>query len=252
MSKTKNQVIDQMNENNNQVNNRQQDVNRMTMETISRLTSAAYQAMKEVQGDRTQSDVVLQSEVYGDLWNVSVLGYNRFLQTERKNMEYRKHSLHDLLKELYQRMQMFYHYAVAEGADLPGIKWSMEQGKYERPTIEPQQADGEYFVLHLGECALNLEHSFIDPNDIICDRPTEGRLIAIRLNLGLLQEEDPEVGESHLWDEYDEFLDFQTEFDDEKDIRNVYPCEYSHERAIRDTLAQLDVIKNMNEQAEKK
>lgn len=251
MSKTKNTVIDD--QNNTQVNNRKTDVNRMTMETLSELSIAVCHAMKEVQGDRTTGEAVCQSEVYCDLLGLSALGFDRFRATELRKMEYRNHTLHDLLKELYQRMQMFHRIAVIEGADLPGIKWTLKQGKYERPGIEPQQADGEYFVLHLKDCALNLEHSFIDPNDKICDCPTEGRLIAIRLNLGLLQEEDPEVGESHLWDEYDEFLDFQTEFDDEKDIRNVYPCEYSHERAIRDTLAQLDVIADMaNEQGDEK
>lgn len=57
----------------------------------------------------------------------------------------------------------------------------------------------------------------------------------------------PESEDSHLWDEYDEFLTFCCEFPDDKECRDIYPCEYSHEVAIRDTLAQLDVISNMNE-----
>ena len=236
MSKTKNVVIDDQNKQN--VTNYYQDVNRMTMETLSKLNTAAYHAMKEVQGDRTLSDVVLQSDLYGDLWKVSCVGHDRFVATERRKMEYRNHSLHDLLKELYQRMKMFHHYAVAKGAELPGIKWHIESNGF--------------FAIDLRDCALNMEHSFEDPHAEHHDRQKEGRLFCIGLNLPLLDSEDPESEDSHLWDEYDEFLTFCCEFPDDKECRDIYPCEYSHERAIRDTLAQLDVIKSMNEQNQNK
>ena len=146
MSKTKDMVIDDQNKR----NERKADVNRLSMETLSELHTAAYHAMKEVQGDRTLGEAVVQSDVYCDLYNITALGYDRFLATERMKMQYRKMELHDLLKELYHRMKMFHHYGVIEGAGLPGIHWHMESNGV--------------FAIDLKDCALNMEHSFDDPH----------------------------------------------------------------------------------------
>lgn len=235
MSKIKNQVIDQQNENNenkNQsINPRQRDQRRLSIETLTALNHAAIDAMKEIQGDRTTAEAACDSELYCDLMQVSLLGHNRWLDYERKKQQYYKMELHDLLKALYQRMQMYYHYQECKGRELTGITCRMEQSGV--------------FALVLGECALNLEHTF---EDDLHDN-SEGRLFCIGLNLPLLETEDPENPESHLSGEYDEFLSFCCEFDDDKECRDVYPSEYSHEAAIRSILAQLDQIGELaNEQ----
>ena len=238
MSKTKNVVIDQQNkerENNQSINPIQRDQRRLSIETLTALNRAAYDAMKEIQGDRTTAQVVSESELYCDLMQMSLLGYNRWLDYERKKQQYRDMNLHDLLKELYLRMQMFHHYQECKGRELPGITARMEQNGV--------------FALMLGECAVNLEHRFIDPHAEHYDHQREGTLFCIGLNLSLLESEDPEDPESHLSDEYDEFLTFCCEFDGDdgdKECRDVYPCEYSHEEVIRSILAQLDQIGEMN------
>lgn len=235
MSKTKNMVIDQLNENNenkNQsINPRQRDQRRLSIETLTALNLAAIAAMKEIQGDRTTAEVVGDSELYCELMQMSLLGYNRWLDYERKKQQYRDMKMNDLLKELYQRMQMYHHYQECKGRELTGITCRMEQNGV--------------FALVLGECALNLELTF---EDDLHDN-SEGRLFCIGLNLPLLETEDPENPESHLSGEYDEFLSFCCEFDADKEYRDVYPSEYSHERAIRSILAQLDQIGELaNEQ----
>lgn len=245
MSKTKNMVIDQLNEQNEnqnaagekqQVTNPiQRDQRRLSIETLTALNRAAHDAMKEIQGDRTTAEVVGDSELYCDLMQMSLLGYNRWLDYERKKQQYRDMKMNDLLRELYQRMQMYHHYQECKGRELPGITCRMEQNGV--------------FALVLGECALNLEHTFEDPDAEHYDHQREGRLFCIGLNLPLLETEDPENPESHLSGEYDEFLSFCCEFDADKEFRDVYPCEYSHELAIRSILAQLDQIAGMaNEQ----
>lgn len=232
MSKTNNQVIDQLNENNenkNQsINPRQRDQRRLSIETLTALNHAALDAMKEIRGDRTTTEAAGDSELYCDLMQMSLLGYNRWLDYERKKQKYHDMKMDDLLKELYQRMHLYYHWQEAEGRRVPGITCRMEQNGV--------------FALVLGECALNLEHTFEDPDAEHCDHQREGRLFCIGLNLPLLETEDPENPESHLSGEYDEFLSFCCEFDADKEFRDVYPSEYSHERAIRSILAQLDQI----------
>jgi len=225
MSKTKNMVIDQQNENKNQsINPRQRDQRRLSIETLTALNLAAHAAMKEIQGDRTTAEAVSDSELYCELMQMSLLGYNRWLDYERKKQQYRDMKMNDLLKELYQRMQMYHHYQECKGRELTGITCRMEQNGV--------------FSLVLGECAINLEHTF---EDDLHDN-SEGRLFCIGLNLPLLETEDPENPESHLSGEYDEFLSFCCEFDADKEYRDVYPSEYSHEAAIRSILAQLDQI----------
>ena len=107
MNKTKNQVIDQQNENNenkNQsINPRQRDQRRLSIETLTALNRAAHDAMKEIQGDRTTAEAVSDSELYCDLMQISLLGYNRWLDYERKKQQYRDMKMDDLLKALYQR-----------------------------------------------------------------------------------------------------------------------------------------------------
>ena len=217
------------NKEHNAVSSRQKDINRLSWETMSELHAAVHKAMDELRGKRTL-EAMLQSELYGELLNMAMLGSDRFFKTAKKQMTYEKKRNY-LLKALYDRMNMFYHYAVAKGSELPGIKWHIE--------------DDGTFYLNLSDCALNLEHSFEDPHADAHDKQRNGRLFSIGLNVPLLEREDPESEASHLYGEYDEFLKFYVWFDADKECRDIYPSEYSHKQAILDTLAQLDVIADM-------
>lgn len=217
------------NKEHNAVSSRQEDINRLSWETLRELHFAAFHAMSEMQRELTLENM-LQSEVYGELWMITNLGRDRWYKTQKKQIGY-KNKRNNLLKELYGRMNMFYHYAVVKGCELPGIKWFI-------------QDDGMFYVV-LGACALNLVHSFEDPHADAHDKQRDGRLIGIGLNVPLLEREDPESETSHLYGEYDEFLKFGVWFDIDKECRDIYPSEDSHEIAILDTLAQLDVIADM-------
>lgn len=209
-----------------------QDINRMSFETLRKLNNTAVDAGNEIRGTLTLEEAVLQSELYGKLFEISMIGNNRLIDTYMKEEKYWKMELHELLKELYGRMKMFHHYAVAKGAELPGIAWSIE--------------NNGVFAINLRECALNMEYSFEDPDAELNDKSRDGILFCIGLNVPLLETEDPEADESHLWGEYDEFLNFCCVFRDDKEYRDIYPCEPSHKQAIRFILAQLDLIADMN------
>jgi hypothetical protein len=131
----------------------------------------------------------------------------------------------DLLERLYQLMQQFHHYAACKGADLPGIVWEME-------------ASG-IFAIKLGDCAVNMEHSFQDGL-------TPVRLVAVGLNLPLLESDDPESGDSDSRGEYGKFLLFRCKAPDEDGIRDIYPCDHwVNCSAIANIFGSLDIIKEM-------
>lgn len=233
MSKTKNNVIDKMNEQSEKEQKYEamrQDYNRLSKETLFGLLSAVCDATRELQGADSFEDALRRSDLFCTLMDIQVRA--GCFYAKRDGMKYFKMKLHDLLRELYLRMQMFHHYAECKGAGLPGIAHHTEEGM---------------FFVDLNRCAVNLEHSFSDP-----DREEKGRLYGIGLNVPLLEREDPEREDSHLWDEYDEFLIFRCEFAGTKECRDIYPCEYDHERAIIDILGGLDAIADMNNEGTKK
>lgn len=206
------------------------DFNRLSIETLHKLLQAVIIAEKELQGDETFEYAVGHSELFSDLVPIQLMAFENM--KKRRSMKYCKMPMGELLKELYQRMQMYCHYGECKGRELPGIKWSRESNGM--------------FTITLNECAINLEHSFSDPHASLEDKKEHGRLFCIGLNLPLLDEEDPENKDSHLYGEYDEFLTFCCLFGDDNECRDIYPSEPDHEEAIRDILAGLDAIAEMN------
>lgn len=205
------------------------DFNRLSIETLHNLLQAVITAEKELQGDETFEQAVGHSGLFCDLVPIQLMAFENM--KKRRSMKYCKMQMHDLLRELYQRMQMFHHYSECKGRELPGISHRME--------------DNGVFTIILNECALNLEHSFKDHHAEYYDKTRDGKLFCIGLNLPLLEKEDPESKDSHLYGEYDEFLNFCCLFDDDNEYRDIYPGEDDHATAIRDILAGLDAIAEM-------
>lgn len=203
---------------------RAEDINRMSYETAKELCSSLTQAMKEVENGRGTIDAVDQSELYRELFTMQSLVMSRELKVIRKAMSYHKMEMHELLKVLYEILSMYHHYGACKGRELPGIAWTMER---------------DVFVLRLGECAVNMEHSVIDK----ANNDEKGRLFVI----GYDPDVDCESGE--MEGHYEKALNFLCEFKDpdgnvegrDVTLRNVW----HHEVLLRDTLAQLDVIADM-------
>ena len=204
-----------------------QDLYRLSIETVKNLSQALSKATKEVQGDQTTSAMVASSQLYCDMMPLQVTIGNLWLWREKHSDKYRKMEWMELLKELYLRLQMLYNYGECKGRELPGIAWHME------PT--------GVFAITLKDCTINMEYDVRDePTDMLC------HLFCISLNLPLLEREDPEDPESHLAGEYDEFVTFTCEFDNLKEIRDVYPSHYTFTEAMRNILGSLDIISERN------
>ena len=216
---------------------RAEDINRMSYETAKELWSSLTQAMKEVENGRGTIGAVDQSELYCELFTIQSLVMSRELKVIRKAMSYHKKEMRELLKVLYEILSMYHHYGACKGRELPGIAWTME---------------GDVFVLRLGECAVNMEHSVFDESTYcederrsacVCKEDYNGRLFAITYDTDI----DCESGENK--GHYEKALNFLCEFKDPDgniETRDVAICNtWRHEALLRDTLAQLDVISEM-------
>ena len=203
---------------------RAEDINRMSYETAKELCSSLTQAMKEVENGRGTTGVIEQSELYRELFAMQSLTFSRELQVDRRKRQYDKMEMRDLLKVLYEILSMYHHYGACKGRELPGIAWTMERN---------------IFVLRLGECAVNMEHSVIDK----VNNDENGRLFVIGYNPDI----DCESGE--MEGHYEKALNFLCEFKDPDgniEARDVAICNtWRHEALLRDTLAQLHVIADM-------
>lgn len=225
-----------------------QDVSRLTVETCRALANAFCAAEKELHGDKELADIITESEMFCGFFSLNTVLTNRLLSTAKARLPYHKMKYGELLKELYQRMQTYHHYGACHGRELPGISWKEEN---------------ERFVLRLGKCALNMEHSILDEKNLKrdslmdCTKETgeyRARLFAIGY--------DPDADcESGARADYDEALNFCAEFKDEDgnvECRDVQLVNVSHHSDLLcDILAQLDMIgeianKNINNKNNKK
>lgn len=226
-----------------------QDVNRLTVETCRILANAFCAAEKELQGDKKFTDIITESKMFCDCFSLNMVLTNRLLSTAKARQPYHKMKYGELLKELYQRMQTYHHYGACHGRELPGISWKEEN---------------ELFVLSLGECVLNMEHSIFDEKTfnrdslMDCTKGT-GEYIARLFAIGFDPDVNCESGERA--GHYEDALNFCAEFKDEdgnvecRDVQLVNV--WHHSNLLRDILAQFDMIdemanKNINNKNNKK
>lgn len=212
------------------------DMNRVSYETAAQLSSVLLRATNEIKGERTVGEAV-ESKIYCDLFDMQTMAFFRQLRVDRRKQQYEGMDMPELLKALYDSVVMYHHYGACKSRDLKGIAWSME---------------GSVFVLRLGECAVNMEHSvfdevtFHDDNLRETDKDNESykcRLFAI----GYDSDIDCESGEHK--GHYEEALNFLCEFKDwdgNVETRDVALCDvWHHKELLRDILAQLNVIADM-------
>lgn len=242
MSKTKDMVIDDQNNRNEQVNNRRRrDINRLTKETNYQLLDALTKAMKEIQGDRETGETICDSELYCDMWNLQAAAFARVVRHDRKLQQYQDMEMGDLLKQLYQRMQTLHHYGACKGRELKGIDWTEDNGR---------------FVINLRDCAVNLEHTICDELRLPGWEGTIGQLSGTLYAIGYDPDTDCDSGELQV--HYEEALNFlcclNTDDPAAAEHRDVtlYHRSWQHKDLLRDILAGLDVIGDMaNEQLNK-
>ena len=204
------------------------DFNRLSFDAISNLSTAMYDVMKQLEAGGDACDAIMKSELYCALWPLSVMSCNHYIKRVKAKAQYEGMNMQDLLKQLYLRMQTYFHYGECKGRELPGIACHMEQSGV--------------FAIDLRGCAINMECEIQDGL-----KEEKGKLFCIGLNLPLLEEEDPENPESRLVDEYDKFVSFCCDFGEGGGCRDVYPSPtYSNEQAICNILAGMDLISEMN------
>ena len=203
------------------------DFYRLSYETNKQLMFAVGDAVNELQGDAEFSDAI-KNDLFVHLLPLQLMAGKQEARIFQRGLKYRKMKLHELLHELYLRMHTYFHYGACHGRELPGISWSME--------------NNDVFVITLKDCAVNLEHS-------VKDDDKTGRLFCIGLNIPLLEKENPEDPNSHLYNEYDEFLNFCCEFKDDDgniECKDVYFMDdWPYTDVLRDVLAGLDLINDI-------
>ena len=251
MSKTKNVVIDDQNKKNEteqaareQVNNRRRDINRLTKESNWQLFDALTKAMNQVQGDRKTGEVICDSELYCEMWNLQSAAFARVKRHDRKLQQYRDMEMDELLKELYLRMQTLHHYGACKGRELKGIEW-----------IEDESGR---FIIQLRDCAINMEHSICDEQRLPGWEGSISGLSGNLLDISFDPDVDCDDPDGDFYKHYEEALSFlcelNTEDPDNAEYRAVtlYHRSWRHIDLLRDTLASLDMIAEMvNEEAQK-
>jgi len=204
------------------------DFNRLSIETCEALLHALCTATVELQGNDTFADAVEHSGLFSDLVPLQFM-LNENVRTRDGLKYYKVKEMTSLLRLLYQRMQMYHHYGACKGRELPGIKWS-------------EESNGR-FVLSLNECAINLTHSIRDER-----RPNspEGKVFCIGFDPNI----DCEESTSPLFEHYENALNFCCEFKDENggvECRDITLLDrYPYRKMVRDILAGLDAIADMN------
>lgn len=204
------------------------DFNRLSIETCEALLHALCTATDELQGSDTFANAVEHSGLFCDLVPLQLM-LNENVRTRDGMKYYKVKDMTSLLRLLYQRMQMFYNYGACKGRELPGVEWSME-------------SDGR-FVLRLEECSINLTHSIQDER-----RPNfpDGKVFCIGFDPNL----DCEDSGSPLFEHYEEALNFCCEFKDDNgniECRDITLFDrYPYRKMVRDILAGLDAIAEMN------
>jgi len=231
------------NKNKQSASNRQRDINRLTKETTNKVFSVLTEAMKQIEGERTSVDTIADSQLYCDMRSLMGAAFARVIKHDRKCMQYKDMDMQQLLEQLYRRMQMMYHYTECKGRELKGIAWAEEKGR---------------FVIRLSECAINMEHSICDecrlPGWEGSIRELTGTLFAI----GYDPDKDPDDPNGLYYQHYQERLNFccalNTDDPDNVEYRDVilYHRSWQHKDLLRDTLASLDMISDMNNEKTEK
>ena len=121
------------------------DINRISTENCKKASYLLNDICNQIQGNKTLPEVIKDSDLYCDTYKLLMAATGRAVQHDRKELAYDdEHNMEELLRQLFDRLYFFYHNGAAKGRDLPGIRWTMDNGT---------------FVVWLNSCAINMEHS---------------------------------------------------------------------------------------------
>lgn len=121
------------------------DINRISTENCKKASDLLNDICNQIQGNKTLPEVIKDSDLYCDTYKLLMAATGRAVQHDRKELAYDdEHNMEELLRQLFDRLYFFYHNGAAKGRDLPGIRWTMDNGT---------------FVVWLNSCAINMEHS---------------------------------------------------------------------------------------------
>lgn len=208
--------------------------NRLTIETANQMFQAATDALNQMQGDNKFGDMVLNSKAFCDTLPVQHLAWQRVAEHEAKKTAYDNLYMGDLHKLLYDKLLDIYHRAACKEQKVPGISWGLEPNGV--------------FAVDLGECAVNMEHS-------VSKDGKHGTAFTVWLQAPVNANEDPRREDSECYNNYGPFVGYSCEWKNSDGSKDYHDYDVSvidisdinaYEALLRDTLADFDVIADMD------
>ncbi len=158
-----------------------------------------------------------------------------------KTFAYDKMNMGQLLGKLFDRLSMFYNCGYADGAELPGIAWSMESNGI--------------FAITLKDCAVNMEHSVEIPSEDSAYIHDRGMVFNVWLDVPDMEDDDPSDAEGRAYGNGYKYVGFTAQFGygDKAQYKDVTfePTDSidNHKKLVIDILADFDMIDEMLKEA---
>lgn len=173
-------------------------------------------------------------ELYRSVYRLMTESARRCSFHSVKTFAYDDMGMGKLLDKLFDRLSTFYNYGYADGAELPGIAWSME-------------SNGT-FVITLKECAVNMEHSVEIPSEDSAYTHDHGMVFNVWLDVPDMEDDDPSDTEGRAYGNGYKYVGFTAQFGygDKAVIKDVtfepFDSDHDHKKLVKDILADFDMI----------
>jgi hypothetical protein len=127
------------------------EVSGVRTEDLVRCVDIMGQLEESFRGNKSFEDA-WNDELYRSVYRLEIESLRRNSRHELKKIAYKDVcEMGKLLRALYDRMATYYNYGYADGAELPGVSWSME--------------NNGVFVISLKKCAINMVHSLVGKDE---------------------------------------------------------------------------------------
>lgn len=208
------------------------DINRISTENCKKASNLLNDICKQIQGDKTLPEVIKYSDLYCDTYKLLMAVTARAIMHDRKEMAYDdEHNMEELLRQLFDRLYFFYHNGAVKGRDLPGIRWTMDNGT---------------FVVWLNSCAINMEHSVevTESTGTGFSITKRGKVFNVWLDIPDMEDEPDGVDNGY------KFVGFSADFKPndggrEDVIFDPDDQDFKHLTLVRSILADFDMISDM-------
>ncbi len=206
------------------------EVSGVRSEDIQNCVNIMSQLEEAVRGDKP-FDEAWKDELFRSVVRLGIESVRRRARHELKKITYRYvGDMGELTSALYDRMATYYNRACVEGAELPGISWSMESNGV--------------FVVTLKECAINMEHTLVNKEEP--ELAQRGVVFNVWLDVPDMEDGEDEESFDPDSDCY-KYVGFTCDYGGEHKDVTFKPTDYDHEHLglVRDVLADFDVIDEM-------